>query len=58
MTWEEEVEHVKTEHPRVWQWLLGVDSIKVSLPHFDDDDEPHYDWKHLTKEEHDNDIRD
>jgi hypothetical protein len=54
MTFEEEKEHVKREHPRVWEWLLGVDNMQVSLPTFNDDDEPDY----RTKEEQDNDIRD
>ena len=57
MTFEQELEHVKREHPKVYNWLLGVDDLKVSLPIFDDDDEPHYDDKYLTKEEIQNDKR-
>ena len=50
MTFEDELHHVKEEHPRVWEWLLGVDKMQVSLPTFNDDDEPNY----MTREERDN----
>ena len=55
MTFEEEIEHVKREHPRVWAWALGVNCMEVTLPKFNDDDEPDYEGKYLTKEERDND---
>lgn len=55
MTLEEELEHVKIEHPRVWEWLLGVNHMQVTLPTFDDNDEPDYEGKYKTKEERDND---
>ena len=51
MTFKEEIEHVKREHPRVWEWALGVNHMKVTLPTFDDNDEPDYEGKYLTKEE-------
>ena len=55
MTFEAEVEHVKKEHRRVWDWLLGTDNLHVTLPTFNDDDEPDYEGKYLTKEESEND---
>lgn len=39
MTLAEEIEHVKREHPRVWNYLLGVDDMAVTLPSFDENDE-------------------
>jgi hypothetical protein len=42
MTLEEELEHVKREHPRAWAHLLGVDDLKVMLPKFDDNDEMYF----------------
>ena len=51
MTFEEEVEHVKREHRRVWDWLIKPDG-PVQLPKFNDDDEMYF-----TKEERDNGKR-
>lgn len=42
MTLEEELEHVKREHPKAWNHLLGVDDLKVTLPKFNDDDEMYF----------------
>ena len=42
MTLEEELEHVKREHPRAWNHLLGVDDLAVTLPKFNDDDEMYF----------------
>lgn len=51
MTLEEEVDHVKREHPRVWNHLLGVDSMKVTLPKFDDNDTMYF-TEHKRSEHH------
>jgi hypothetical protein len=45
MTLEEELEHVKREHPRAWAHLLGVEDLKVTLPKFDDNDEMFFSQK-------------
>ena len=45
MTLEEELEHVKREHPRAWAHLLGVDDLKVTLPEWDDNDEMYFSQK-------------
>ncbi len=45
MTLEEELAHVKKEHPRAWSHLLGVDDLKVTLPKFDDNDEMFFSQK-------------
>lgn len=42
MTLEEELEHVKREHPKAWAHLLGVDSLQPTLPKFDDEDEMYF----------------
>ena len=39
MTLAEEIELVKREHQRVWNYLLGVDDMAVTLPSFDENDE-------------------
>lgn len=52
MTWEEEVEHVKREHRRVWDWLLDADSMPPTLPEFDDNDEMYFSRKEKEERDH------
>lgn len=52
MTLAEEIELVKREHPRVWNYLLGVDDMAVTLPKFDENDEMFFSQK--EKEERQN----
>ena len=42
MTFEEEKEHVKREHRRVWDWLLDADTLDITRPLFDDNDEMYF----------------
>ena len=42
MSFEEEINHVKKEHPRVWAYLLGVDALQPALPKFDDNDDMYF----------------
>ena len=41
MTFEEEKEHVKREHRRVWDWLLSARTLNCR-PFFDDNDEMYF----------------
>ena len=52
MTLEEELEHVKREHPKAWAHLLGVDSLQPTLPKFDDDDEIFFSQKEKEERDH------
>lgn len=52
MTLEEELEHVKREHPKAWAHLLGVDPMQPTLPEFDDDDEMFFSQKEKEERDH------
>ena len=52
MSLEEEIKHVRREHLRVWNHLLGVDAMDTTLPKFDDNDEMYFSQK--EKEERGN----
>lgn len=52
MTLEEELEHVKREHPRAWNHLLGVDDLKVTLPKFDENDEMYFSQREKEERDH------
>ena len=57
MTFEEEIEHVKREHPRVWNHLLGVDDMAVTLPAFDDNDEMYFSQAERRQKGHEDSNR-
>lgn len=52
MTLEEELQHVRQAHPRVWNHLLGVDAMDTTLPKFDDNDEMYFSRKEKEERSH------
>lgn len=52
MSLKEEIEHVRREHPRVWNHLLGVDAMDTTLPKFDDNDEMYFSRKEKEERDH------
>ena len=52
MSLEEELEHVKREHPKAWSYLLGVDPMQPTLPNFDENDEMYFSQKEKEESDH------
>lgn len=52
MSLEEELEHVKREHPKAWSYLLGTDSMEVTLPNFDENDEMFFSQREREERDH------
>ena len=52
MSLEEEIKHVRREHLRVWNHLLGVDAMDTTLPKFDDNDEMYFSRKEKEERDH------
>ena len=45
----EQLVYIKEHFPEAWEYLLGVDNLKVTLPRFDDNDDMYFTQKERSE---------